>query len=88
MLIRSIQRRNVQVKCNFCMEWMNLNTDVKFKINVCDGCLNQGASYNSLLAVSSQGQIYQLYMIKQNSCLSEEDRLDYLSKSFSDTESK
>jgi hypothetical protein len=44
MLIRSIQRRNVQVKCNFCMEWMNLNTDVKFNINVCDGCLDQGAS--------------------------------------------
>ena len=79
-MIRSIQRRNIQVKCNFCMEWMNVNTDVKFDINVCDACLDQGISLNNLFAISSQGQIYQLYMVKQNSCKLDEYRLDNVSR--------
>ena len=67
MILRKINIS--QVKCNFCMEWMSLNTDVRFNINVCDHCLTQGCEDNNLRAISSQGELYQLYMVKQNSVI-------------------
>lgn len=53
--MRAIQIKNTQVKCNFCFEWMNLNTEVKLNINICDICFNSGCASHNLRAISSQG---------------------------------
>lgn len=67
--MRGVQRKNIQIKCNFCMEWMSLNTDIKLNINICNSCLETGCTSNNLRAISSEGQIYQVYIIKQNSSI-------------------
>ncbi len=53
--MRTIQRKNTQVKCNFCFNWINLNTEVKLNMNICDICLDNGCTSNNLRAISSQG---------------------------------
>ena len=63
------QLRTSQVKCNFCLEWITLSLDFKSNINVCDECLQKGCQNNTLKAVASSGQIYQISIVKQNSVL-------------------
>lgn len=61
--MREIVKEIIEVRCNFCFNWINAPNLVKGDFNSCIGCLNQHLSIKTIIH-TPDGDNYKLHISK------------------------
>lgn len=55
-----------EAKCNFCYNWFQVFSEIKFGLNICEGCIYKALNTSCFKLPTPQGHLYQVYLARRH----------------------
>jgi hypothetical protein len=67
-------------KCNFCYNWFQVYSEIKFGLNICEECIYKALNTNCFKLPTQQGYLYQVYLARRHISHEPSSQLSLLEK--------